>query len=115
MAKEPMKLSAKPHVGAVAKRAANTTLPIASPSDSVTASLICMAELFAPSSPGAEWPSSNTDSVERAIPVPSPASDHPVIATPDQMSGSTPVSYTHLRAHETDSYLVCRLLLEKKK
>src|SRR5665647_235908 len=25
------------------------------------------------------------------------------------------VSYTHLRAHETDSYLVCRLLLEKKK
>src|SRR5664279_1810000 len=26
--------------------------------------------------------------------------------------GLTPVSYTHLRAHETDSYLVCRLLLE---
>src|SRR5680860_369811 len=26
-----------------------------------------------------------------------------------------PVSYTHLRAHETDSYLVCRLLLENKK
>ena len=29
--------------------------------------------------------------------------------------GTNPVSYTHLRAHETDSYLVCRLLLEKKK
>ena len=33
-------------------------------------------------------------------------------------SGTTvctdPVSYTHLRAHETDSYLVCRLLLEKR-
>ena len=28
---------------------------------------------------------------------------------------SKSVSYTHLRAHETDSYLVCRLLLEKKK
>ena len=28
---------------------------------------------------------------------------------------TTSVSYTHLRAHETDSYLVCRLLLEKKK
>src|SRR5664279_586079 len=28
--------------------------------------------------------------------------------------GVGPVSYTHLRAHETDSYLVCRLLLEKK-
>src|SRR5665647_2655476 len=25
--------------------------------------------------------------------------------------GFEPVSYTHLRAHETDSYLVCRLLL----
>ena len=24
-------------------------------------------------------------------------------------------AYTHLRAHETDYYLVCRLLLEKKK
>ena len=26
----------------------------------------------------------------------------------------TPVSYTHLRAHETSLHLVCRLLLEKK-
>ena len=30
-------------------------------------------------------------------------------------NGLYAVSYTHLRAHETDSYLVCRLLLEKKK
>ena len=30
-------------------------------------------------------------------------------------NGIEAVSYTHLRAHETDSYLVCRLLLEKKK
>src|SRR5664280_3518680 len=29
-------------------------------------------------------------------------------------SGSRPVSYTHLRAHETVLDLVCRLLLEKK-
>ena len=29
--------------------------------------------------------------------------------------GVSPVSYTHLRAHETRSNLVCRLLLEKKK
>src|SRR5450759_1997321 len=28
---------------------------------------------------------------------------------------SKPVSYTHLRAHETRHDLVCRLLLEKKK
>ena len=27
--------------------------------------------------------------------------------------GIRPVSYTHLRAHETDSYLVCRLLLDE--
>src|SRR5665647_3794814 len=31
------------------------------------------------------------------------------------MCADAAVSYTHLRAHETDSYLVCRLLLEKKK
>ena len=29
--------------------------------------------------------------------------------------GCNPVSYTHLRAHETRHDLVCRLLLEKKK
>ena len=28
---------------------------------------------------------------------------------------TTAVSYTHLRAHETEADLVCRLLLEKKK
>ena len=28
--------------------------------------------------------------------------------------GMDPVNYIHLRAHETDSYLVCRHLLEKK-
>src|SRR5678816_1646780 len=30
-------------------------------------------------------------------------------------SRHSPVSYTHLRAHETPEHLVCRLLLEKKK
>src|SRR5665811_289094 len=34
-------------------------------------------------------------------------------ARPGQKTG--PVSYTHLRAHETVLDLVCRLLLEKKK
>ena len=34
----------------------------------------------------------------------------------DLLKGDTyPVSYTHLRAHETRHDLVCRLLLEKKK
>ena len=32
-----------------------------------------------------------------------------------QLHGFRPVSYTHLRAHETVLDLVCRLLLEKKK
>src|SRR5680860_144270 len=36
-------------------------------------------------------------------------------STIDIRSPNEAVSYTHLRAHETDSYLVCRLLLEKKK
>ena len=33
----------------------------------------------------------------------------------DNLSDPPPVSYTHLRAHETGRNLVCRLLLEKKK
>ena len=32
-----------------------------------------------------------------------------------KQNGILPVSYTHLRAHETVLDLVCRLLLEKKK
>eukprot|EP00658_Telonema_sp_P-2_P074345 TRINITY_DN63544_c0_g1_i3.p1 TRINITY_DN63544_c0_g1~~TRINITY_DN63544_c0_g1_i3.p1 ORF type:complete len:280 (+),score=58.20 TRINITY_DN63544_c0_g1_i3:77-916(+) len=38
--------------------------------------------------------------------------------TPEEgvaMRAFLPVSYTHLRAHETPEHLVCRLLLEKKK
>src|SRR5665647_2330264 len=34
-------------------------------------------------------------------------------ATGQRRRFSSAISYTHLRAHETDSYLVCRLLLEK--
>src|SRR5680860_1659267 len=43
------------------------------------------------------------------------ASVHIIRCTSSILDISRPVSYTHLRAHETDSYLVCRLLLEKKK
>ena len=39
--------------------------------------------------------------------------DHP--PTLQQMEVYKPVSYTHLRAHETVLDIVCRLLLEKKK
>ena len=48
-----------------------------------------------------------------------PAAFRPVAASPrqaePQATGYRPVSYTHLRAHETGRNLVCRLLLEKKK
>ena len=33
----------------------------------------------------------------------------------ENAEGVLPVSYTHLRAHETPEHLVCRLLIEKKK
>ena len=33
---------------------------------------------------------------------------------PETLRHRQPVSYTHLRAHETPEHLVCRLLLEKK-
>ena len=36
-------------------------------------------------------------------------------ATKSAKAAQAPVSYTHLRAHETVLDLVCRLLLEKKK
>src|SRR5665647_1494204 len=36
----------------------------------------------------------------------------PVAVITNVEEGIKAVSYTHLRAHETDSYLVCRLLLE---
>ena len=39
----------------------------------------------------------------------------PILKESEKKDLFVPVSYTHLRAHETDSYLVCRLLLEKKK
>src|SRR5680860_208173 len=38
------------------------------------------------------------------------ANESTVITFSNDVSIEGPVSYTHLRAHETDSYLVCRLL-----
>src|SRR5664279_298380 len=40
-----------------------------------------------------------------------PAKKRRAMAGPARLTPRSPVSYTHLRAHETDSYLVCRLLL----
>ena len=44
------------------------------------------------------------------------ASDGVLVTSTEVVSAvPEPVSYTHLRAHETEADLVCRLLLEKKK
>ena len=37
-----------------------------------------------------------------------------IVSGPPRRVALDPVSYTHLRAHETPEHLVCRLLLEKK-
>src|SRR5680860_1676672 len=67
----------------------------------------------------------NSPHIRSVTPVPSAKAETPTIckgagdteranfSKPE--ATTSPVSYTHLRAHETDSYLVCRLLLEKKK
>src|SRR5678815_1965797 len=44
-----------------------------------------------------------------------PFAGHPTLGTAHVCRALGPVSYTHLRAHETPEHLVCRLLLEKKK
>eukprot|EP00658_Telonema_sp_P-2_P037414 TRINITY_DN26917_c0_g1_i1.p1 TRINITY_DN26917_c0_g1~~TRINITY_DN26917_c0_g1_i1.p1 ORF type:complete len:109 (-),score=36.79 TRINITY_DN26917_c0_g1_i1:16-342(-) len=40
---------------------------------------------------------------------------HKLLRRTSYRASTDPVSYTHLRAHETPEHLVCRLLLEKKK
>eukprot|EP00658_Telonema_sp_P-2_P052467 TRINITY_DN4068_c0_g1_i1.p1 TRINITY_DN4068_c0_g1~~TRINITY_DN4068_c0_g1_i1.p1 ORF type:complete len:102 (+),score=17.97 TRINITY_DN4068_c0_g1_i1:118-423(+) len=44
-----------------------------------------------------------------------PGASKPDIRSSARGAFPVPVSYTHLRAHETPEHLVCRLLLEKKK
>src|SRR5680860_396817 len=59
------------------------------------------------------YPGANSDVVETQITEPLEQSINGIPGIRTLTSTSSPVSYTHLRAHETDSYLVCRLLLEK--
>src|SRR5665647_3808582 len=69
--------------------------------------------LHFPAHPKAEWrglPGGRFDP-DRHRPRPLAGRDADLV----RLRRPEPVSYTHLRAHETDSYLVCRLLLEKKK
>ena len=65
----------------------------------------------------ARWalrPHQLTQLVAPEVQVPA-AGDRGVLLAQRPGSGVAPVSYTHLRAHETVLDLVCRLLLEKKK
>ena len=55
------------------------------------------------------WDAQHVHNARQVAPIITPA--YPAMNSTVSVS---PVSYTHLRAHETDSYLVCRLLLEKK-
>src|SRR5450756_2973385 len=48
-------------------------------------------------------------------PYPAAIIDTSLLMRNGPIAHSPPVSYTHLRAHETRHDLVCRLLLEKKK
>src|SRR5665647_2022399 len=52
-----------------------------------------------------------TDTWTTKSPMPTPEQGFAVAVFQDKIYciGGLPVSYTHLRAHETDSYLVCRL------
>ena len=56
-----------------------------------------------------------TEQFEQGVPNLFPISGARSMVEPLHPLKFTPVSYTHLRAHETLMNLVCRLLLEKKK
>ena len=62
---------------------------------------------------GVSGESVSAEGVERVAP--DPVREDDVIRETGGEGGHAPVSYTHLRAHETVLDLVCRLLLEKKK
>ena len=55
----------------------------------------------------------NRDVVVDLVPWSGYGSIHDAIMS--ELPDGEPVSYTHLRAHETPEQLVCRLLLDKKK
>src|SRR5680860_186890 len=60
------------------------------------------------------WPDVLLGSPDDPLAVEQLAAGCDVTTFDHELVDTDPVSYTHLRAHETDSYLVCRLLLEKK-
>ena len=67
--------------------------------------IVCAAACFALATPAVQAAETSADA---GIIAPDEPDD-------DSFTAGIPVSYTHLRAHETVLDLVCRLLLEKKK
>src|SRR5680860_1683324 len=95
--------------GRLARLPPNQTSQLAGPS---VASLTLLPLVWHDSHPARTWP--------KSLPLqPGIIAGHSAPTSARTASrllrSADPVSYTHLRAHETDSYLVCRLLLEKKK
>ena len=63
-----------------------------------------------------EWDINNVDQVIDVLGLQGDSVDNiPGVPGIGPKTATKPVSYTHLRAHETVLDLVCRLLLEKKK
>src|SRR5659263_467232 len=76
----------------------------------------CRVPLAAAHTPGtAPFPRSGPNTHERGGEEPFKRSSQAQNPRSHTAPASLPVSYTHLRAHETRHDLVCRLLLEKKK
>src|SRR5678815_906821 len=75
------------------------------------ASAMILCSISAAIASAAEYP---TKTIQIINPFP-PGAVTDIVARIAAPKLSTPVSYTHLRAHETPEHLVCRLLLEKKK
>src|SRR5665647_2010535 len=99
--------TAKPHTSAARRAAASSTAPPLGRLSLVvrcgrrSACMLCSIPLVVCQASHAGW-----------LPLPMACSVVAAAEMVGEILSSAPVSYTHLRAHETDSYLVCRLLLE---
>eukprot|EP00658_Telonema_sp_P-2_P077765 TRINITY_DN7118_c0_g1_i11.p1 TRINITY_DN7118_c0_g1~~TRINITY_DN7118_c0_g1_i11.p1 ORF type:complete len:171 (-),score=49.33 TRINITY_DN7118_c0_g1_i11:61-573(-) len=104
-----------PNSGAVGRRQSNqASYGIASPAPESHTSAAGAAPL---DSTVGSRPTSQHSSAYHGSPSygKSAASKQPGNTEAPPLPPRVPVSYTHLRAHETPEHLVCRLLLEKKK
>ena len=92
--------------------------PPAPPPPPPDAKLVCpVPPLPFPPSPPLLEPDGKFESIRDELELTNPLPPLPPVALLNVLAELPlrPVSYTHLRAHETRGNLVCRLLLEKKK